>query len=100
MTGIELPGSEIVVAGHLRVDPANRERYLETCAPVVAQARAAEGCIDFSIGADLMDPGRVNIYERWANRVALESFREGGPDDEQGAMIVGAEVSEFEVVVG
>ncbi len=85
------------MAGYLRVDPANRERYLQSCEPIMALARAAEGCLDFAIGADLLEPGRINIYERWTTRAALEAFRESGPDDEQGAMILGAEVSEFEV---
>ncbi len=88
----------VIVAGYLRVDPGNQERYLQSCEPIVAAARFAEGCLDFAIGADLVEPGRINIYERWVARATLEAFRQGGPDDGQGAMIIGAEVSEFEVV--
>ncbi|BBX70011.1 hypothetical protein MPSYJ_34720 [Mycolicibacterium psychrotolerans] len=51
----------IIVAGHLMVDPADRQSYLTGCATVVRQARAAPGCLDFAISADLVDPGRINV---------------------------------------
>ena len=37
--------------------------------------------------ADLIDSGRVNIFERWESQAAVEAFRggRGGPSDEQGA---------------
>jgi quinol monooxygenase YgiN len=54
----------LIVAGHLVVDPSQRESYLAECMPVVEQAREAPGCLDFTIGADLLDPGRINILER------------------------------------
>jgi len=49
---------QVVVAGHLMVDPADRTAYLEDCRSVVQEARQAEGCLDFAISADLIDPGR------------------------------------------
>jgi quinol monooxygenase YgiN len=30
---------------------------------------------DVAIRADLVDPGRVNIFERWESQAALETFR-------------------------
>ena len=59
---------QIVVAGHLIVDPAGRAAYLADCREVVRQARLAAGCLDFAISADLLDPGRINIFERWESR--------------------------------
>jgi hypothetical protein len=56
----------VIVTGHLMVDPRERERYLAGCLPVVALARAAQGCHDFAISADLVDPGRINILEHLA----------------------------------
>lgn len=88
----------VIVAGHRRVEPENQQRYLQSCEPIVAAARSATGCLDFAIGADLVEPGRINIYERWTDRESLKAFRQGGPDDDQGAMIVEAEVLEFEVL--
>jgi quinol monooxygenase YgiN len=54
----------VIVAGHITVDPEQRESYLAGCVSVVEQARRADGCLDFAITADLLDAGRVNLFER------------------------------------
>ncbi len=87
----------VIVAGHLLVDPAERESYLAGCATAVELARAAEGCLDFAVSADVLDPGRVNIFERWTSQEAVAAFRGSGPSDEQGAAILSGAVSEFDV---
>lgn len=80
------------------VDPEDRQAYLTGCVEVVRQARSAAGCLDFAIGGDLLDPGRINVYERWESQAAVEAFRGGGPSDEQGAAVIGASVAEFDVL--
>lgn len=87
----------VIVAGHLIVDPSERAAYLAGCAEVVRRARGADGCLDFSIGADLVDDRRVNVLERWESREAVEAFRGGGPGEEQTAAIRGGSVSEHDV---
>jgi quinol monooxygenase YgiN len=87
----------IIVAGHLMVDPADRESYLAGCATVVRQARAAPGCRDFAICADPVDPGRINVYERWESTAAVEAFRSSGPSEEQRAAIRSGSVTEFRI---
>ena len=87
----------VIVAGHLIVDPEKRESYLADCAGVVEQARRAPGCLDFAITADLVDPGRIDIFERWESQDAVEAFRGGGPSDEQGAAMLSAAVAEYDV---
>ncbi|GAA4094208.1 putative quinol monooxygenase [Nonomuraea soli] len=87
----------VIVAGHIVVEPQEREAYLMGCAEVVEQARRAPGCLDFSIAADLVDAGRVNVFERWESQAAVEAFRGEGPSDEQGAAMLGAEVAEYDV---
>jgi quinol monooxygenase YgiN len=87
----------VIVAGHLVVEPHQRDAYLSGCLDVVRQARRAEGCLDFSVSADLVDPGRVNILERWASVTAAEAFRGSGPSDEQGAAMLAASVAEYDV---
>ena len=37
--------------------------------------RQAPGCLDFSLSADLLDPGRINVYERWRSREDLLAYR-------------------------
>ncbi|SED63266.1 putative quinol monooxygenase [Jiangella alba] len=85
----------IIVAGHLRVAAADREAYLATCVAVVELARAAEGCLDYALSADVVDPERINVFERWASRAALDAFRGDGAGDEQVALLTGADVREF-----
>lgn len=87
----------VIVAGHLTVEPAHRESYLAGCVTVVEQARAAAGCLDFTIAADLVDPGRVNIFERWESPASVEAFRGSGPSDDQAATILTASVAEYDI---
>ena len=87
----------VIVSGHLIVGQEVRDTYLTWCADVVEQARRAPGCLDFAISADLLDPARVNVFERWDSQAAVEAFRGSGTGEEQGNLIVSASVSEFDV---
>lgn len=87
----------IIVSGHLSVRPEDRATYLAGCVEVVRSARAAAGCLDFAVSADMVDAGRINVHERWATREAVEAFRGTGTPDEQQALLVGADVAEYDV---
>jgi quinol monooxygenase YgiN len=84
----------VIVAGHITVEPQQREAYLAGCVSVVEQARGTAGCLDF---ADLIDPGRVNIFERWESQAAVETFRGSGPSNEQGAAMLSVSVAEYDI---
>ena len=87
----------IIVAGHLVIAGGQRDRYLAGCREVVDQARRATGCLEFSITADLLDPDRVVILERWDSQDAMKAFRGGGPSDQQAADVSSASVTEYDV---
>lgn len=87
----------IIVTGHIIVEPGQRESYLAGCMSIIEQARRAPGCLDFAITADLLDAGRINILERWDSQAAVESFRSGGPSEDQDAAMVSASVAEYDV---
>ncbi|WP_433329485.1 putative quinol monooxygenase [Spirillospora sp. CA-294931] len=87
----------IIIAGTLYVDAEARDGYLAESVTVVEQARAAAGCLDFALSADLVEPGRINVYERWESGEDLERFRGEGPSAEQTAQIRGAEVSRYRI---
>jgi quinol monooxygenase YgiN len=87
----------VIVAGHVVVDPQDRDEYLSGCVEVVRQARQAPGCLDFSLSADLLEPGRINIFERWESQSTVEAFRGSGPSFEQADMIRAASVAEYDV---
>jgi quinol monooxygenase YgiN len=88
----------VIVAGHITVEPQQqRESYLARCVRIVEQARRAVGCLDVAICADLVDPGRVNIFERWESQAALETSRSSGPDTEQRLAMLTVPVHEYDI---
>jgi quinol monooxygenase YgiN len=87
----------IVVAGSIQVDAEARDAYLDGCREVVAAARKAPGCLDFALSADLLEPDRINVFERWESASALEHFRGEGPPPDQLAELREIRVSEYNV---
>jgi quinol monooxygenase YgiN len=87
----------VIVAGHITVDPEQRESYLAGCMSVVEEARRAAGCLDFAITADLLDPGRVNLFERWETQAAVETFRRSAPRNKQGTATRSVSVAESHI---
>ncbi|MDP9845488.1 putative quinol monooxygenase [Streptosporangium lutulentum] len=87
----------IIISGWLAIDPDDRDAYLQGCIGAVEQARVSPGCLDFALGADLIDAGRINVHERWESEEALYAFRDSGPDEGQTAMIRNAEVLRYQV---
>jgi quinol monooxygenase YgiN len=85
------------LAGQVTLDPDQRESYLAGSVSVVEKARRAAGCLDFAITADLIDPGRVNIFERWESQAAVKAFRRRAPRNKQGAAMLSASVVEYEI---
>lgn len=61
--------------------------------PILAHARDAPGCLDFSLSADLLNAGRVNVYERWRSREDLLAYRAGeGPQLDDSVAVTAADV--------
>jgi quinol monooxygenase YgiN len=87
----------IIVSGAIYVDEADREAYLQACSELMLVARTTDGCMDFHLAADPIEPGRINVYEQWESVAAVESFRGSGPSSEQAAAIRDARVFQHEV---
>lgn len=87
----------IIVSGWLRVAADGRQQYLDGCRAVIESARAADGCLAFHIAGDLLDPERVNVFEKWDSAEAVERFRGSGMSDDQQAAIIEAHVEQHEV---
>ena len=87
----------VIVAGHVTVDPEERESYLAGSMSIVEKARQAAGCLDFAITADLLDPGRVNLFERWESQEAVKAFRRKGPRNKQRAAMRSVSVAEYDI---
>jgi quinol monooxygenase YgiN len=85
--------SKIIVSGTLHVDPADRASFLAAREAIVAHARDARGCLDFSLSPDLLDAGRVNVYEAWRTDDDLRAYRAGpGPWQEDSIPLLAASV--------
>ena len=87
----------IIVSGKLYVTPERREAFLAASLEAVAQARRTAGCLDFVMAADPLEPGRVNVYERWDSEAALMAFRGDGPGADLSSEIVRADVQRHHV---
>ena len=87
----------VIVSGWIRVDESERDRYLAGCREVIVAARNSEGCIDFHLSADPIEPDRINVYEQWASVESVEAFRGSGPSDEQAASIRDASMWQHDV---
>ena len=72
----------IIIAGYTRTDAEKRDDAIEAFRGMVERARAYDGCLDFSISADAVDPERVNLCECWRDQITLDAWRKvarGGP---------------------
>ncbi len=72
----------IIIAGYTRTDAGKRNGAVEAFKGMVERARAFDGCLDFSISADVVDPERVNLFECWRDQATLDARRKiakGGP---------------------
>lgn len=87
----------IIVAGRIHVAAGERATYLAGCRGVVAMARTTVGCLDFALSGDVVDPTRINIFERWESREALVRFRGSGDQPDGLPAIESADVLEFDV---
>lgn len=87
----------IIVAGELRVDPADRDRYLSAVAGVAGLARAAKGCHDFTQSADPIEPGRILVYERWESDDDLLAFRDSGGPSLDLPPLLSADVAKYRI---
>jgi quinol monooxygenase YgiN len=89
----------LIIAGTLRVDPADRDAYLELVGRATGMARSQPGCLDFAQSADPLEPDRINIYERWETDADLQAFRDLPGDDDSASVppIRSADVRRFQI---
>ncbi|WP_437965327.1 antibiotic biosynthesis monooxygenase family protein [Sorangium sp. So ce260] len=87
----------LIIAGHLEVDPNQRDAFVAAHQDLVRRARQAPGCLDLAITADLLDPARVNNYERWESREQLEAWRKVAAAPKTGIAIRNDHVMQYGV---
>jgi quinol monooxygenase YgiN len=65
----------IVIAGYALTDADTRDAAVAAFAEMVARARKQDGCLDFAISADAVDPERSNLFELWRDQQSLDAWR-------------------------
>jgi quinol monooxygenase YgiN len=64
----------IAIIGHIDVDPADRDRLVESTVSLQQATQTDEpGCVVYTIAADPADPGRIRIVELWESASALDA---------------------------
>ena len=87
----------IVVAGKLIIKAGSRNEFVNRSLEAMLLARKNQDCDDFSVSPDAIDRNRVNIFEKWRSRSALDAFRNSGPESDLFSLVDAFDVKEYEV---
>ena len=63
----------LVIAGHIRIDPAKREAAVAAADDVMEATRREKGCLAYTFSADLHDEGLIHLFEEWDSQDALDA---------------------------
>lgn len=66
----------LVIAGTIDIDQAHWEEAVRVVTEMMRATRSEAGCEAYTFSADLEDPRRFHLFERWASADALESHLE------------------------
>jgi quinol monooxygenase YgiN len=63
----------VIVGGWFEVDPSERDAFVVDRVEAMTRSRAEQGCIEYVIAADPVDPGRAVLFERWESQADLDA---------------------------
>ena len=91
----------IVIAGTINIDPPSSDDAVAAIVPMMTATHAEEGCIDYVLSIDPVQPGLVRIFEKWDGDEALSAHMGSvHMADFQGAMagfgVTGMSVERFD----
>lgn len=64
--------TNVIVQGSFSVRPEDRDQFIERSIGGMRSSRREDGCLEYVLAADPLDPGRVVISERWESREHLD----------------------------
>jgi quinol monooxygenase YgiN len=87
----------IIIAGYLDFPPERSEQLIRDAKPLIGAALGEPGCIayDWSFSPD--QPGRVHVYEEWADEQSLQGHFDGAPYRDMGAHLNGVGILAIQV---
>ena len=65
----------IVIAGTIRIPADKMADARPVIRAVVEASRREDGCLAYSFGEDVTEPGRIVISEAWRDQAALDAHR-------------------------
>jgi quinol monooxygenase YgiN len=72
-------------AGYIEVEPSQRDAFLAQLLDNVKTSQAEDGCIEYVMSADPINPDRVRVFEVWEStehhRVHMERMMAPRPAD-------------------
>ena len=63
----------IVIAGHVVLDPKQREKAEAAAREMMSETRKEDGCLSYTFSADLEEAGRFRIFEEWESDESLRA---------------------------
>jgi len=63
----------LIVAGTVLVPPENLEALRPHMLKMLAASRAEDGCLVYSYGEDVGEPGLIRVFEVWRDQPALDA---------------------------
>lgn len=63
----------ILVTGIIDLDPAKHDAAVASFTGLMTPTLGEDGCEHYSFSADLNDPGRFHLSERWTSQEAMDT---------------------------
>ena len=62
-----------IIAGTMRLPPRNLVSLRPHMLTMLAASRAEDGCVTYSYGEDVAEPGLIRVFEVWRDSAAIEA---------------------------
>jgi quinol monooxygenase YgiN len=63
----------IIIAGTVSVPPENLAGLKPHQLAMLAASRAEDGCLTYSYGVDIAEPGLIRVFEVWRDQAAVDA---------------------------
>ena len=63
----------LIIAGTMRLPPQNLPALKTHMRVMLTASRAEDGCITYSYGEDVAEPGLIRVFEAWRDQAAIEA---------------------------
>ena len=62
---------KIIISATMELDPEHAESIILKARPLIEDSLAEPGCEAYSWAIDPLNPGRIEVFERWTDEAAL-----------------------------